>query len=90
MEGDVPMLASPDPVAEAERLKAAEEMWEYYLDWSKTARTVIRRKDLRIKLGISSPTRSEETAPEEPEPPAAPAIAAQPGAPALGGDHEPQ
>jgi len=61
-------LPTPDAAAEAERQKAEEDLWAYYLDWSKTARTVVRRKDLRIKMGISSPTRSaadEETPVEE-------------------------
>jgi len=65
-KGTVAPLATPDPATEAERQKAEDDLWAYYLDWSKTARTVIRRKDLRIKLGISSPTRSTADEVEEP------------------------
>jgi hypothetical protein len=59
------------PPAEAERQAAEDQAWAYYAEWSKTARTVVRRKDLRIKLGLSTATRSEEPEePLEPEPPA--------------------
>ncbi|MBI5481105.1 MAG: hypothetical protein HY906_19770 [Deltaproteobacteria bacterium] len=76
---DVDLLPTPDPAAEAERQKAEAEMWAYYLEWSKTARTVVRRKDLRIKLGISSAARPEEPEePEEPEP--TPGVAGSGGA----------
>ncbi len=65
---NVTALPVPDPVAEAERLKAEEDMWSWYQDWAKTARTVVRRKDLRIRLGISSPTSREAEPEEEPTP----------------------
>jgi hypothetical protein len=85
-EGEVASLPTPDPVAETERVKAEEEMWQWYLDWSKTARTVVRRKDLRIRLGVSSPVHhgAEDAGPSpSPLPPAEPGDAtASPASPA--------
>ena len=51
-------IPEPDPEAEKERLAAMEEMWAWYKDWAKTARTVVSDKRLRISMGISKPRRS--------------------------------
>ena len=62
-------LADPDdaslprPAQDEVALQAAvDAMWKWYLDWSKTARTVVKDKRLRIIMGISSPTRSASSA----------------------------
>jgi len=55
--GEVPGLPTPDAAAEAERVRALDDMWHWYQDWSRTARTIIRRKDLRIRLGIAARAR---------------------------------
>ncbi|MBI5482180.1 MAG: hypothetical protein HY906_25215 [Deltaproteobacteria bacterium] len=77
---EVAVLPTPDLVAEAERQVAEDQAWAFYLEWAKTARTVVRRKDLRIKLGISTATRAEEPEePIEPEPPAPAPLPPVPG-----------
>ncbi|MBU1220272.1 hypothetical protein KKF34_01285 [Myxococcota bacterium] len=55
-------------INKAELEAAREEMWAWYQDWAKTARTIVPNKQLRIMMGISSPTRNEDT-PETPENP---------------------
>lgn len=57
-----------DPEAD---LRAA---WTWYLEWSEIARVSIPRKDLRIRLGVSSPTepRDEPSDSDEPTDPGAP------------------
>ncbi|MBI5479508.1 MAG: hypothetical protein HY906_11660 [Deltaproteobacteria bacterium] len=80
-DGHVPLLATPDPAAEAERARAEDEMWSFYREWAKTARTIVRRKDLRIKMGISTATREVADEDEEPAPPPAPGAAAPPAGP---------
>jgi hypothetical protein len=62
--GDVTVLPTADPVAAAARVAAEAAMWEWYLDWSKTARTVVRQKALRIKLGLSAAPRGAAAAPD--------------------------
>ncbi|MBU1220520.1 hypothetical protein KKF34_02150 [Myxococcota bacterium] len=51
---------------------AREEMWDWYMEWSKTARTVVANKRLRISMGISSPTRRTPDSPEIEEDPTTP------------------
>ncbi|MBN2725046.1 MAG: hypothetical protein JXR95_13335 [Deltaproteobacteria bacterium] len=51
-----------------DQLEAArDEMWAWYQDWAKTARTVVPNKQLRIMMGISSPARPDS--PESPDTP---------------------
>ena len=64
--GEIPLSTMPDAAAEEERQQAQAAMWKWYLDWSKTARTIIKRKDLRIKMGISSPTSHDAEDDEDP------------------------
>lgn len=52
---DPQLPESPD--AEQARQQAVEEMWAWYKDWATTARTVIRSKALRIKMGVSQARR---------------------------------
>ncbi|MBW2736745.1 MAG: hypothetical protein JRH20_30530 [Deltaproteobacteria bacterium] len=52
---DPQLPESPD--AEQARLQAVDEMWGWYKDWATTARTVVRSKALRIKMGVSQPRR---------------------------------
>ena len=72
MAGDVPVAAVAEPQAQAARERAQEQMWQWYLDWSKTARTVVARKDLRIRLGISTTTQHDDEPDEDPATPPAP------------------
>ncbi len=58
----LPKPADEEPTGpteeEEQQLQAAiDDMWAWYLDWSKTARTVIKDKRLRIIMGISSANR---------------------------------
>jgi hypothetical protein len=47
----------PEPLVTKETLdEARENMWKWYIDWSTTARTIIKSKSLKISMGISSPT----------------------------------
>lgn len=57
----LPDTDGPDTVEEQEvdLDEAVAQMWAWYLDWAKTARTVIRSKRLRIVMGLSTATRSE-------------------------------
>jgi hypothetical protein len=49
----------PRPAQDEVELQATvDAMWAWYLDWSKTARTVVKDKRLRIMMGVSSPARS--------------------------------
>ena len=48
-----PMAPEPDAATEEERLRAIDEMWAWTKDWSKTARTVVRNRNLRLHMGIS-------------------------------------
>ena len=64
LRADVSEQVEVDAQAQLELLDAAlDEMWAWYLDWSVTARTVIKSKRLRIIMGLSSAARSSSSAP---------------------------
>ncbi len=42
-------------VAKAAREKALKDLWAWFLDWSKTARTVVKNGNYRIMLGLTPP-----------------------------------
>jgi hypothetical protein len=39
--------------------EARDKMWSWYIDWSATARTIIKSKKMRISMGISSPSQTK-------------------------------
>ena len=56
---DISEELEPGEEDELAQLDAAiDEMWAWYLDWSVTARTVVKSKRLRIIMGLSSAARS--------------------------------
>ena len=56
---DISEELEPGEEDELTQLDAAiEEMWAWYLDWSVTARTVVKSKRMRIVMGLSSAARS--------------------------------
>lgn len=64
-------IASP-PVQDTAALKAAREeataaLWAWFLDWSKTARTVVKNRNYHVMLGLVSyhSTRSSSTSSSE-------------------------
>lgn len=70
--GDPEEATLPQPSQEVAALQAAvDQMWAWYLDWSKTARTVVKDKRLRIIMGISSATRTASGTSLDDETPAA-------------------
>ncbi|MBN2530097.1 MAG: hypothetical protein JXR76_27145 [Deltaproteobacteria bacterium] len=46
------------------REAAIAEMWDWYLDWSRTARTVIKNRNYLIMLGLSSTKNKSHTTDE--------------------------
>jgi len=73
-EGATPTIDSP---AEEEARKDLLALRSWYQDWSETARTVIARRDHRIRLGLSKRKRARKDEPE-PVPPTLPAEDAPP------------
>jgi len=49
----------PSPSTLDQRNQAEQDMWNWYLDWAKIARTVVRNKSHRIRRGVSQPTQGE-------------------------------
>jgi hypothetical protein len=38
---------------------ARDKMWAWYIDWSVTARTIITSKQMKISMGLSTPTKTK-------------------------------
>lgn len=47
----------PDPAEVEERQAALDDLWAWYQDWTKLARTVIRSRNLLVHMGLAEPTR---------------------------------
>lgn len=43
----------------AKREAAIKDMWEWYKDWAKTARTVVKNRNFRVMMGLSQPHGSK-------------------------------
>ena len=43
----------------AEKEAAVEEMWDWYKDWSQTARTVVKNRNHQIMLGLTKPKKGK-------------------------------
>jgi hypothetical protein len=54
--------------AKAEREKAMQDLWAWFLDWSQTARTVIKNGNHQIMLGLTTPSRSSSSDDETVDP----------------------
>ena len=50
-------LPEIDPVSKEEQENAGADAWAWYREWSQIARTVIKRGDVLIRLGLRQPTR---------------------------------
>lgn len=60
--------AVDEEALKAEQEAAIEEMWAWYKDWAKTARTVVKNRNYRIMLGLSTP-RSQSSGDEDDDSP---------------------
>lgn len=63
--------ALPDADADAAHEKALAELWGWYLDWTKLARTVVRSRALQLYMGLAEQARrprgGEPQAPDDAE-----------------------
>ena len=50
----------------AAQTAAIDAMWAWYLDWSKTARTVVKNRNHRVLLGLSSYHKSDDDSSSDP------------------------
>ena len=41
-----------------EREQAVQAMWDWFQDWAKTARTVVKNRNYQVMLGLTTPHRS--------------------------------
>jgi hypothetical protein len=67
-----PVVPPPEPERQKQRIQALRELRAWYVDWSSTARSVIRRRDHLILMGLgkrATAKRDEEETPET-QPPA--------------------
>jgi len=56
------VLPEIDPASKAEQEKALDKVWAWYREWSQIARTVIKRGDVLIRLGLRQPNRGSSEA----------------------------
>lgn len=73
--------ARPAEAHRADALEAEVAMWRFYIEWSRTARTVVKERALRRALGFRDNKGGE---PEAPEPTPVEVTPAVPGQEPLG------
>ncbi len=63
-----PVVPLPEPEQQKHRIETLRELRAWYIDWSSTARSVIRRRDHLILMGLGkrSTKREDEEGSEQP------------------------